>query len=1064
MSALGAAVMKRILQVLRSKRAVLLVLTVFSAIIMVSQPQARAETPPEPVVAVHVSELTQALEKIPAKSPTPVGTGTTGYEWWHAEWHYFVMAESLKEALRSDGTPFIEVSDADIKTGRLLHPDGSPRYPILISLASEAVADNEVAPLREYVSAGGFLFAGSSAFTRNPDGTTRGDFALAAEMGLHMANARLQNWYENLYFTKVVDHRLAADIPGGTLTWRMPLSSEEIPLGVPPYHYIHGLHWVFQVSAANGATVIANGEAGPLLATTQYGKGNFIYHGAMQPLIAHGGYDSGLYAYLIYRNAIEWAFESADLPIIRLSPWRYEDNAAFVVRHDFENIPSRVLSIEDSASFENSFGIKGDYYFCTGTLREEMTGAEKNNAIAGLRRAVSNYGATIGSHNGGLKNPVNASLLIGDFDYWHWGPDEALDVTLPGYASGKAYAQESVSQSFQDIEGWLSGVDNGRAGCGAAGNCPRIWASPYFNSTRENSYDIVYDVGAVSMGEQKIGPFPHWTLSTRTAGKRYSHVTVPAGDWFKSNGTTAQAMEDHTSATMRAAVDFYYNLGSLVSIYGHSPSVNGSVQGEYVTYSAAKPRIWAANAVEIHDWWKMRSNAAVTTDYAVTGNTATALALITGAADIDTAIEVAVPGLSSPDTNDFEVYLDGAPADPADYRILGKAIKIRVGSSTSSAEVRYTVPNPKPATTSLSPTAVAAGGLAFTLTVNGGGFINDSVVRWNGSNRATTFISSKQLMAAIPAADIASGGTVQVTVFTPAPGGGTSNVKTFTTDGTPPTLVISAPSATLARNATSVSYMVDYTGADAVTLGTSDVTLNSTGSASGTVHVTGSGTLTRTVTISSLTGNGTLGISITAGTASDLVGNTAAAAEANATFTVDTTAPSVAISAPSLTVANSSVSVAYTLTYTGADTITCAAGDVTLNNTGTANGSVAVSGTGTSGRTVTISNITGFDGTLGITIAANSASDKAGNLAAGAGPSATFTVDNSSGDFDGDGVNVVDALTALRITAGLGTPTGPDSVHGDVAPLVSGRPQPDGKIDIGDVVVILRKAVGLTTW
>jgi len=319
-------------------------------------------------------------------------------------------------------------------------------------------------------------------------------------------------------------------------------------------------------------------------------------------------------------------------------------------------------------------------------------------------------------------------------------------------------------------------------------------------------------------------------------------------------------------------------------------------------------------------------------------------------------------------------------------------------------------------------------------------------------------------MAAISAADIASGGTVQVTVFTPAPGGGTSNVKTFTTDGTPPTLVISAPSATLARNATSVSYMVDYTGADAVTLGTSDVTLNSTGSASGTVHVTGSGTLTRTVTISSLTGNGTLGISITAGTASDLVGNTAAAAEANATFTVDTTAPSVAISAPSLTVANSSVSVAYTLTYTGADTITCAAGDVTLNNTGTANGSVAVSGTGTSGRTVTISNITGFDGTLGITIAANSASDKAGNLAAGAGPSATFTVDNSSGDFDGDGVNVVDALTALRITAGLGTPTGPDSVHGDVAPLVSGRPQPDGKIDIGDVVVILRKAVGLTTW
>jgi hypothetical protein len=442
--------------------------------------------------------------------------------------------------------------------------------------------------------------------------------------------------------------------------------------------------------------------------------------------------------------------------------------------------------------------------------------------------------------------------------------------------------------------------------------------------------------------------------------------------------------------------------------------------------------------------------------------------------------------------------------------------------------------------------------------VNGRGFINDSVVRWNGSNRTTTFISSNQLTAAIRAADVTTGGTAQVTVFNPAPGGGSSNSQTFIVDGTPPTLVISAPSATLARNGTSVTYTVDYTGADAVTLGTSDVTLNSTGSASGTVNVTGSGTLTRTVIISSLTGDGTLGISITAGTASDLVGNTAAAAEASATFTVDNTAPSltgfsattpsaslnipipaftatdsvgvvaylvttsttqpsagapgwtgtapsaytvasdgtytlypwakdaagnvsalygspvgvvvdmvpptVTISAPTLSVANSSVSVTYTLTYTGADTIACAAGHVALNNTGTANGSVAVSGTGTTSRTVTISNITGFDGTLGITIAANTASDAAGNMAAGAGPSATFAVDNSSGDFDGDGVDVIDALAALRITAGLDAPTGPDSAHGDVAPLVSGRPQPDGKIDIGDVVVILRKAAGLTTW
>jgi hypothetical protein len=68
------------------------------------------------------------------------------------------------------------------------------------------------------------------------------------------------------------------------------------------------------------------------------------------------------------------------------------------------------------------------------------------------------------------------------------------------------------------------------------------------------------------------------------------------------------------------------------------------------------------------------------------------------------------------------------------------------------------------------------------------------------------------------------------------------------------------------------------------------------------------------------------------------------------------------------------------------------------------------------------------------------------------------------GDLDGSGVSVTDALRALRIAGGLIIPTAADSSHGDVAPLVNGIPQPDDSIDIGDVVVILRKAVGLVNW
>src|SRR5262249_31311658 len=66
-------------------------------------------------------------------------------------------------------------------------------------------------------------------------------------------------------------------------------------------------------------------------------------------------------------------------------------------------------------------------------------------------------------------------------------------------------------------------------------------------------------------------------------------------------------------------------------------------------------------------------------------------------------------------------------------------------------------------------------GSSFTLTVNGSNFVSASVVQWNGSARPTTFVSSTQLTAQIQASDIAASGDVAITVFTPPPGGGTSN-------------------------------------------------------------------------------------------------------------------------------------------------------------------------------------------------------------------------------------------------------------------------------------------------
>jgi len=107
-------------------------------------------------------------------------------------------------------------------------------------------------------------------------------------------------------------------------------------------------------------------------------------------------------------------------------------------------------------------------------------------------------------------------------------------------------------------------------------------------------------------------------------------------------------------------------------------------------------------------------------------------------------------------------------------------------------------PHPVPTLTSISPTSATAGGAAFTLTVDGSNFISSSVVRWGGANRTTTFGSSTQLTAAIPASSIANGGTVNVTVFNPTPGGGSTTPLTFTVENPVPTLLLLTPSSAVA--------------------------------------------------------------------------------------------------------------------------------------------------------------------------------------------------------------------------------------------------------------------------
>ena len=122
-------------------------------------------------------------------------------------------------------------------------------------------------------------------------------------------------------------------------------------------------------------------------------------------------------------------------------------------------------------------------------------------------------------------------------------------------------------------------------------------------------------------------------------------------------------------------------------------------------------------------------------------------------------------------------------------------------AATSPIVAVQPAPRPRPLISALSPSRAVRRGPSFALTVNGSNFVADSVVRWNGTDRQTTFVGSTQLQAAIDAADIGVVGTSSVTVFTPSPGGGESGALTFTV-APEPTLAVSAVAASSGASVT----------------------------------------------------------------------------------------------------------------------------------------------------------------------------------------------------------------------------------------------------------------------
>ena len=82
--------------------------------------------------------------------------------------------------------------------------------------------------------------------------------------------------------------------------------------------------------------------------------------------------------------------------------------------------------------------------------------------------------------------------------------------------------------------------------------------------------------------------------------------------------------------------------------------------------------------------------------------------------------------------------------------------------------------NPIPVLNLLEPGTVAVGPSPLPIKITGQGFVPTSEVRVAGIARRSDFVSPTELRLYLSASDVGAAGTLEVTVFNPPPGGGTS--------------------------------------------------------------------------------------------------------------------------------------------------------------------------------------------------------------------------------------------------------------------------------------------------
>jgi hypothetical protein len=130
----------------------------------------------------------------------------------------------------------------------------------------------------------------------------------------------------------------------------------------------------------------------------------------------------------------------------------------------------------------------------------------------------------------------------------------------------------------------------------------------------------------------------------------------------------------------------------------------------------------------------------------------------------------------------------------------------------SSTPIDLEVDNPAPVIVSMSPNTALAGTASATITFAGTGFDPSTVINVNGSARATTFINSTQVSAALPSTDFSTAGNLSFTAVNPMPGGGTSAAASLAINNPPVGTIRLSPSTLDVSSTSAATITVTGTG------------------------------------------------------------------------------------------------------------------------------------------------------------------------------------------------------------------------------------------------------------